>query len=195
MKGDTARIFDGIHPQTEYGLIDVRPGGDGTQIKFNKKIKEAKGAYLYPEKGEPILDFLAQYGAVPFGHNPDDLIQIIKDKLDTHSPGFIQPFVTDASRRLAERLINLAPGKFQYAVFTNSGTETVEAAIKLARCDTKRHVILSAMNGFHGKTMGAVSATANPVYSKPFLVDTQHFDKVPFDDLILRIFRRGGFLR
>ncbi|MCP5251481.1 MAG: aminotransferase class III-fold pyridoxal phosphate-dependent enzyme [Burkholderiales bacterium] len=170
----TKEISPFINPDRQFLL---------NQIKFNKKIKEAKGAYLYPEKGEPILDFLAQYGAVPFGHNPDDLIQIIKDKLDTHSPGFIQPFVTDASRRLAERLINLAPGKFQYAVFTNSGTETVEAAIKLARCATKRHVILSAMNGFHGKTMGAVSATANPVYSKPFLVDTQHFDKVPFDDL------------
>ncbi len=85
----TKEISPFINPDRQFLL---------NQIKFNKKIKEAKGAYLYPEKGEPILDFLAQYGAVPFGHNPDDLIQIIKDKLDTHSPGFIQPFVTSKVR-------------------------------------------------------------------------------------------------
>ncbi len=63
------------------------------QIKFNKKIKGSKGAYLYTEKGEPILDFLAQYRAVSFGYNPDDLTQIIKEKLDTCTHGFIQPFI------------------------------------------------------------------------------------------------------
>ena len=153
------------------------------QIKFDKKIKTAKGAYLYEDNGEPILDFLSQYGAVPFGHNPQDLLDVIKHKFDENTSGFIQPFVTDSSIRLAERLIELTPGKFQFVVFTNSGTEAVEAAIKLVRCATNRPVILSADNGFHGKTMGAVSATANPVFSEPFLVDTQHFDRVPFNDL------------
>lgn len=154
-----------------------------SQIKFDKKIKMARGAYLYEENGKPILDFLAQYGAVPFGHNPEDLLEVINRKYNESTAGFIQPFVTDSSVRLAKKLIELAPGKFQYVIFTNSGTETVEAAIKLARCATKRPVILSANNGFHGKTMGAVSATANPIYSEPFLVDTQHFDKIPFNDL------------
>ena len=63
-------------------------------------------------------------------------------------------------------------------VFTNSGAEAVEAAIKLARSRTGRRLILSTHNGFHGKTLGALSATGRPMYQKPFCAPAPHFDYV-----------------
>jgi acetylornithine/succinyldiaminopimelate/putrescine aminotransferase/predicted amino acid dehydrogenase len=153
------------------------------QIGFHHDIVQASGHYLTDSHGRQFLDFLAQYGAVPFGHNNPAIWNAITAHQSSLAPALTQPMVSPMPAALARRLVALAPGAMRHVTYTNSGAETVEAAIKLARIRTRRPIILSATRGFHGKTLGALSATDNPALRAPFLIDTQHFDRVPFNDV------------
>ena len=146
-------------------------------------VTRAHGGTLFDGANRPYLDFISQYGAVPFGHNNEALAAAIADHMGASRPALTQPLLNATSTELARRLIQLAPGAMRYVTFANSGAETVEAAIKLARGRAQRPVILSCQSGFHGKTLGALSATDNPAYSRPFLVDTHSFARVPYNDL------------
>jgi acetylornithine/succinyldiaminopimelate/putrescine aminotransferase/predicted amino acid dehydrogenase len=95
----------------------------------------------------------------------------------------LQPLRNLAAERLADRLAEVAPGDLGIVTFTNSGAETVEAAIKLARVRTGRDVILSAAGAFHGKTLGALSATGNPAYQQDFGGPAPGFAQVPWGEL------------
>ncbi len=153
-------------------------------IGFDKRIVKAEGHYYVDEHGRRYLDFLAQYGAVPFGHNPPQLWDCIRHMGERCEPSFVQPLMSPAAEELALQLIALAPGKMRRVTYANSGAETVEAAIKLARARTQRQAIVSTVRGFHGKTLGALSATDNAMYREPFLLDTTQFDRIAFDDLV-----------
>jgi acetylornithine/succinyldiaminopimelate/putrescine aminotransferase len=152
-------------------------------IQFDKRIVRARGHYLYDEHGNAYLDFLAQYGAVPFGHNPAVLWEAMARIRTNSEPSLVQPLISPAAEALAAQLIAVSPCGPGYVTFTNSGAESVEAAIKLARARTRRKVILSTHRGFHGKTMGALSATGTEMYRAPFLVDTMHFEHIRYADL------------
>lgn len=154
-------------------------------------IASAKGSYLYLEDGTPVLDCLAQYGAVPLGHNHQEINQAVIDHLTSNQATFIQPFMPETTKQLSVKLCELAnrevdeesTNKYNYVVFSNSGAETVEAAFKLARTKTKRSKILSATDSFHGKTFGALSATGSNRYSNEHIVCDKNFDKVPLNDI------------
>jgi acetylornithine/succinyldiaminopimelate/putrescine aminotransferase/predicted amino acid dehydrogenase len=152
-------------------------------FRLDEPIVRGSGHRLFDAQGREYLDFLAQYGAVPFGQNPPELWDIIRRSEAEQLVSMIQPLIPVYAQRLAERLAAITPGDLDICTFTNSGAEAVEAAIKLARVRTGRRVILSTINGFHGKTMGALSATGRPMYQKPFGVPVPHFDYVPFGDL------------
>ncbi len=141
------------------------------------------GTRLFDEQGREYLDALAQYGALPFGHNPPELWDALMAARQAEMPAMVQPLRPVAAERLADRLAEITPGDLAITTFTNSGAETVEAAIKLARVRTGRDRILSTWNGFHGKTLGALSATGKPLYQKDFAAPAPGFDYVPFGDL------------
>jgi len=84
---------------------------------------------------------------------------------------------------LAKALADLAPGDLKITFFSNSGTEAVEAALKLARLSTKRKHIVSTFNGYHGKTMGSLTATGRDVFKEKFEPLVPEFEHVPFGDL------------
>jgi acetylornithine/succinyldiaminopimelate/putrescine aminotransferase/predicted amino acid dehydrogenase len=152
-------------------------------LNFNKSVVRAKDAYLYTDDGKQILDFTSQYGAVPFGHNPDFLWDVLCQQRE-QSPGImIQPLQSQAAVALADALVQIAPGTHRHVTFAQSGAEAVEAAIKMVRARTGRHKILSTLNGFHGKTMASSLVTGNHYYREPFLCRTDDFDHIPFDDL------------
>jgi len=152
-------------------------------IQFDKPIVRASGNHLYDADGNAYLDFLAQYGAIPFGHNPGALWDAVLRVRTNEEPSLVQPLISPAAEALAAELIALSPCGPGYVTFTNSGAESVEAAIKLARAKTGRQLILSTHRGFHGKTLGALSATGTAMYRTPFLVDTTHFEHVEYGDL------------
>ena len=120
---------------------------------------------------------------MPFGHNPPELWEALTAAQAEAIPSMVQPLRPVEAERLAERLARLAPGDLEICTFANSGAEVVEAAIKLARARTGRDVILSTRNGFHGKTLGALSATGKPLYQVDFAAPAPGFDYIPYGDI------------
>ena len=147
-----------------------------------KKMVRGCEHFLYDQEGTRYLDFLSQYGVISFGHNHPELVAALQECLAAQQPSMIQPFTAPATQELAEKLEQETPGNLCYTVFTNSGAESTEAAIKLARARTGRLTILSTLGGFHGKTLGALSATGNPAYQTPFGAPSPHFEYIPFGD-------------
>ncbi|MFZ3584534.1 aminotransferase class III-fold pyridoxal phosphate-dependent enzyme [Loktanella sp. DJP18] len=147
------------------------------------KMVSGKGCTLHDENGTAYLDFLSQYGALPFGHNPDRVWSAILDGYQDSVPAMVQPLRPVIAERLAARLAEITPGDLAITTFTNSGAETIEAAIKLARIRTGRQVILSTTNGFHGKTLGALSATGKPMYQAGTGAPAPDFDYLPYGDI------------
>ncbi|MHC4562802.1 MAG: aminotransferase class III-fold pyridoxal phosphate-dependent enzyme [Planctomycetota bacterium] len=153
------------------------------QVGLMKDMVRGDGHWLYDRQGRQYLDFLSQYGVVSLGHNHPELVAALQAALAEQRPAMIQPFVAEATAELAEKLREITPGDLSYTVFTNSGAEAVETAIKLARVRTGREVIVSTIGGFHGKTLGALSATGNPAYQVPFGAPSAGFEYIPFGDV------------
>ncbi|HAU31167.1 MAG: Ornithine/acetylornithine aminotransferase [Desulfotomaculum sp. 46_296] len=153
------------------------------QVQMDKVFIRGEGNYLYDTTGRQYLDFIAAYGALPFGFNPPEIWEALEEVRNKALPSFIQPSALGSAGKLARRLIELAPDGLQYVTFTNSGAETVEAAIKMARSATGRLGILSTVNSFHGKTLGALSATGKGYYQTPFGAPVPGFNVVPYGDL------------
>lgn len=151
-------------------------------IGFDKTIVRAEGHHLIDQQGNRYLDALAQYGAVPFGHNPGCIWDALLQVRATAQPGFVQPLLNTGAETLACKLVSLLPGMARVC-FVSTGAEATEVAIKLARARTERRKILTVERGFHGKTNAALCATANPRYKAPFLVDGEQFTTLPFADL------------
>ena len=144
---------------------------------------QGRGCHLYDAQGREYLDFLAQYGALPFGHNPPSVWAALDQARLNLTPSMVQPLRATEAERLAQRLAEVTPGDLGIVTLANSGAEAVEAAIKLARVRTGRDVILSTLNSFHGKTLGALSATGKPMYQRDFAAPAPAFDYVPYGDL------------
>lgn len=152
-------------------------------IKMDKSYTRGEGCYLYDSAGVQILDCIAAYGALPFGYHPKEIWEAIQDFQTSQEPSFIQPSLLDAAGELAARIIEIVPKPLQYVTFTNSGTEATEAAIKLCRSATGKKGILAAWNSFHGKTLGALSATGKASYQTVFGAPIEGFHFVPYGSL------------
>ena len=111
------------------------------------------------------------------------------------TPAFLQPYRAPHAEALAEELVRRAPAGIARCVFTNSGAETVEAAIKLTRAATGRTGVLSAEGGYHGSTYAAMAASGQPDYRDGFGPLPAGFDTVPYGDadaLDARLARDGA---
>ncbi|RMI37240.1 aminotransferase class III-fold pyridoxal phosphate-dependent enzyme [Streptomyces triticirhizae] len=152
--------------------------GLGIDVSFTR----GEGTRLYDAEGNRYLDFAGAYGALPFGHNPPRIWEAIVQVGETLEPSLTQPSVLGAAALLAERLAGVAPAGLDQVWMCNSGAEAVEASIKLARAATGRPLIVATRNAFHGKTLGALSATGRPRYQTPFGAPVGGFTHVPFND-------------
>lgn len=140
------------------------------------------GTVLTDAAGRRYLDFAGAYGALPLGHNPDVVWQAVNRVQAQGEPSLTQLSVPAAAAELAGALVTLAPAGLTSVTFANSGAETVEAALKMARSATGRVPVLSTDGSFHGKTLGALSATGNAHYQEGFGAPAHGFDRVPFGD-------------
>ncbi len=141
----------------------------------------AEGSTIWDTEGRDYLDLLAGFGTLVLGHRPPAVVAAAKEQLDRMplaSRVLFGKQVTDFAAALAE----LLPGDLQKSFFCHSGAEAVEGAIKLARLYTGRPNIVSAEGGYHGKTMGALSASGRDVYSKPFGPLMPGVSHVPFGE-------------
>lgn len=153
-------------------------------FKLDKDYVWGEGSYLEDAQGNRYLDFIAQYGAVPFGYNPEFVWEALAGVRKRGLPSLVQPSLPGEALRLANVLAECAPGDLCYATFCQSGTEAVEAAIKLARSATGREIIISTHNSFHGKTLGSLSATGKDSYQIPFRAPAPGFMRIPFNDIL-----------
>jgi ornithine--oxo-acid transaminase len=151
-------------------------------IGYDVGFSRGAGQYLYERAGARYLDLLSGFGVFGIGRNHPALRTALESVLDAELPNLVQMDVAPLAGVLAERLLAKAP-YFDKVFFANSGTETVEAAIKFARAATKRSKILSCTHAFHGLTFGALSLNGDEIFKKGFEPLLGDCDAVPFNDL------------
>ena len=122
------------------------------------EISHAKGSYIYDKNNKAYLDFVAGVSATPLGHNHPKVVKAIKDQLDKYMHvmvygEYIQKPAVELTKLLAQHL----PAPLEKTYLTNSGTEAIEGALKLAKRATGRSEIIAAKNAYHGNTMGSMS--------------------------------------
>lgn len=125
------------------------------------------GVWVEDPDGNLFLDFTSGIAVTSTGHCHPDIVRAVQKQAEKllHMSG--TDFYYEPQVKLAEKLVQLAPGKSKKRVFfTNSGTEAVEAAFKLARYKTKRERMISFFGAFHGRTLGALSLTGSKVKQK-----------------------------
>ena len=152
-------------------------------IGFDRRWARAEGAYLWDSDGNRYLDMLGGFGMFSVGRNNPRIREAIVEALELERPGSVQLGVDSLPALLAEQVLQLAPASVQRVLFTSSGAESVEAAIKLGRAATGRPRVLSLEHGFHGLTLGALSATADSAFTSRFGPLLPGFEKVPWGDL------------
>ncbi len=145
-------------------------------------VKRAWGTHIEDEDGNLFLDFTSGIAVCNTGHCHPDVVAAIKAQAETliHMSG--TDFYYRPQAELAERLAHITPGTPDKRVFfCNSGAESIEAALKLARYHTKRQRIIAFLGAFHGRTMGALSLTASKaVQEKGFAPLVPGVSHVPY---------------
>lgn len=152
-------------------------------IGFNRQYVRAEGAYLFDDQGNRYLDLLSGFGVFAIGRNHPSVVQALQEVLSSDLPNLVQMDVSLLSGLLAEKLAALTPAGLDRIFFANSGTEAVEAALKFSRCATGRDKIVYCQGGYHGLTLGSLSATGDPHFRKGFGPLLPEFVEVPFGDL------------
>ena len=156
-----------------YGL-EVYPKRDLTVVK-------GKGAEVWDDSGRRYIDCVAGIGVASVGHANPAVAAAVAEQARTlvTCPGI---FYNDARAKLLQKLAEVAPKGLSRAFLCNSGTEAIEAAFKFARIVTGRVGIVSTMRGFHGRTLGALSATHRKEYRERFKPLVPGFSFVPFNN-------------
>ncbi len=149
------------------------------------RIEKAKGSYIF-EKNKKYLDFVAGVSVCNLGHSNKKIIQAVSNQLKKYSHVMVYgEFIQEPSIKLCELLVKNLPKNLNSVYLTNSGTEAVEAALKLSKRITGKSKIVSALNSYHGSTHGSLSVSG---YEKrksayrPLLPDIQ-FIKFNSEDL------------
>ena len=144
-------------------------------------LVRGEGAYLYDSDGRRYLDAMSNYGVAVLGHADPEFTAALGDQLATLATGH-QSFYSDVRAALLEAIAEIAPPGLTRAFLSNSGSESIEAALKFARGVTGRPKIVAARRAYHGRTLGALSATADPKYRTPFEPLPLPAVHVPFND-------------
>jgi ornithine--oxo-acid transaminase len=151
-------------------------------IGFDRHYTRAEGQYLFDGSGARYLDLLAGFGVFAIGRNHPTVKKALLDVLDADLPNLVQMDASLLSGLLAERLLAQVPG-YEKVFFCNSGTEAVEAAIKLARAATRRSKLVFCEHAFHGLTMGALTMNGDASFRDGFGPLLPDAARVPWNDL------------
>jgi acetylornithine/LysW-gamma-L-lysine aminotransferase len=152
----------------------------GVYAKRDVTIVRGEGAWLWDDQGRRYIDCTGGYGSANLGHAHPAVQRAIAEQAGrlVTCP---EIFYNDRRAELLELLATITPPGLDRFFLCNSGTEAVEAALKFARAATGRPGIVATQRGFHGRTMGALSATWEAHYRDPFLPLVPEFTHVPYD--------------
>jgi ornithine--oxo-acid transaminase len=162
-------------------------------LGFDKVWVGGEGAHLIDAEGERYLDMFGGYGVFALGRNHPEVIAALEEVMAARTGNLPQLGVTLLSGVLAEQLLARAPASVAAMVPANSGTEAVEAAVKIARAATGRPRVLYAEHAFHGLTLGSLSLNGNAEFRDGFGPLLAGCDPVAFGDLegLARELERG----
>jgi ornithine--oxo-acid transaminase len=152
-------------------------------LGFDKTWVGGEGAHLVDADGERYLDLFGGYGVFAIGRNHPEAVAAVQDVMAARTGNLPQLGVALLSGVLAEQLLARAPGSVAAMVPANTGTESVEAAVKIARAATGRGRVLYAAHAFHGLTLGSLSLNGDEIFREGFGPLLPGCDAVPFGDL------------
>ena len=155
-------------------------------LKYRKSVStnaafvewEDHDSYFTDVYGEEFIDCLGGFGIYTFGHRNPEILRHVEAQLNRqalHSQELLRGY-------LAKALSEITPGDLSYCFFTNGGAEAVEMALKLARIASGGRWFVSAVGGFHGKSMGAISVGGKATYRVPYLPMVQQVTHVTYGD-------------
>jgi predicted acetylornithine/succinylornithine family transaminase len=168
----------------QYREDDLHYVGQTTPFGKQLMLITSQGAKVWDASGKEYLDFISGIAVNNVGHTNPEVVEAIIEQARTmlHVNVFgkaLVPVQVDLARELAK----VTPDGLDKTFFTNSGTEAIEGAIKLARRATGRHKIIAFEGAFHGRTCGALSISYRDVYRKPFEPLLPGVTFIPFNDL------------
>ena len=144
-------------------------------------LVRGEGAYLFDSDGRRYLDAMSNYGVAILGHADPEYAAALTEQLHTLATGH-QSFYSDVRAELLREIAAIAPAGLTRYFLSNSGAEAIEAALKFARVATGRPNLVAAKRGYHGRTLGALAATADQKYRAPFEPLAPHTTHVSFND-------------
>lgn len=145
-------------------------------------ITRGKGALVWDIKGKEYIDCMGSYGVALLGHSHPKIVEAVCKQAEMLISCHASLYNNKRTEFL-QKLMSITPRGLNKAFLSNSGAEAVECAIKLARKFTGKPEIIAVMGGFHGKTMGALSATWDKKYREPFQPLVPAFKHVSPDNL------------
>ncbi len=154
-----------------------------TTLGFDRHYVGAEGSYLIDDRGQRYLDFLSGFGVYALGRSHPVIKDALHQAIDADLPNLVQLDCALLPGLLAKALVERAPAGIGRVFFANSGAETVETAIKFARCATKRKRILYCDHAFHGLTNGALTLNGGKEFKKGFGPLLPDCDQVPFGNI------------
>jgi len=154
----------------------------GVYSKRPVVIVRGSGASLWDAEGREYIDCMAGHGVANIGHGRVEIANALAEQAQRliTCPEIVY---NDMRARLLERLVQLTPEGLEHIFLCNSGTEAVEGAFKFARLATGRTGIIATLRGFHGRSMGALSATWEPHYREPFAPLVPGISHMRYNDL------------
>jgi acetylornithine/succinyldiaminopimelate/putrescine aminotransferase len=183
---EAAKAMD-VATMTDLFKTHLNPG----QLHFMKllgfhkvKVESAEGMFYVDQNGRKILDFFGGFGSLAFGHNHPRILEARKKFQDEKRHEIAIAFMSQYAAALAHNLAKCSPGNLDMVFLGSSGSEAMEAAIKVAEraAGPKRPKIVYAENSFHGKTKGVLSITDGQLYRGEFRL-TDNTVRVPFADI------------
>ncbi|HTA40392.1 MAG TPA: aminotransferase class III-fold pyridoxal phosphate-dependent enzyme, partial [Candidatus Acidoferrales bacterium] len=179
----TRETVDGFRDHVNPGFLEYRKAGDAGGAGAVVEWSDAGPNSYRDVNGREYLDCLGGFGIFNVGHRHPKVVKAVMDQLRSqplHSQDLLDPL----RAMLAKTLSMLTPPQLEFAFFTNSGTEAVEAALKLGRAFNRdKQTIVAATKGFHGKSYGSLSASAKAEFRLPFGPMLPNIEHIPFNDL------------
>lgn len=168
---------------SDYGnTINPNYPGFLNRLGIDCIAEHAEGVYITDSKGRSFLDCTAGYGLFNLGHNHPAIIQALTEQVHSMQP-VTKPLITSIQAEFGKKMTAAAPGNLDCIFLNNSGSESIDSALKLARLATGRKKIIATHGSFHGYTCGALSVTGIKKFRHAFEPLLPEIEFIDYDDL------------
>ncbi len=151
--------------------------GQTTPFPFLIEVDRSEGIYIYDKQGKAYMDMISGVAVNNIGHRHPKVVEALKNQIDKYLHVMVYgEFIQDAQQLLVKELLEVLPDSLDGVYVVNSGTEAIEAALKLAKRVTGRTELVSFRGSYHGSTHGSMSVSGNEVKKqafRPLLPDIQ----------------------